>query len=108
VDKAVDSSLKKGSSKILRNIAKQDRCPVWTLKPPWKHTQDITRGLKSLVKDIQNSPFENEIESQSISVKLDEEGMAVDPHSHSKLYNLTSQESKKQVTSLMKYIQTRL
>lgn len=85
VEKALESSLKMGSKKLSKSLAKQDRCAICTLKPPWKHSNDITSS-KNIEHDSQSVNLENE--DHSVSVKFDEEGIAKNVTSKSNFWRL--------------------
>lgn len=67
---------------MIKNLAKQDRCAIWTLRPPWKHSNETTDIKINLEHDSQSVNLENE--DHSVSVKFDEEGIAKNLNSKSK------------------------
>ena len=79
VEEALNLSLKHGSQKLLQSLSKTDRCPICTLKPPWKHTDKFTEyqnGPKhehdnTVSKENQSRPKDEE-DDDSVSVKLED------------------------------------
>lgn len=79
VEEALNLSLKHGSQKLLESLAKTDRCPICTLKPPWKHTDkfaEYQNGSKyendNTISKENQSKQKDEEDDDSVSVKLED------------------------------------